>query len=236
MPKRVMTKQDTKVYEHHMDPRKWAINSIFTRKVCRKFGTQTRVIVLDSEYGVTSKTLMNAGISGRNIFVPNINERDCTMLRKIGVMARNVSIEKYVSGSASRDCPAFWYDSMTTISGNAAHGFYIGYAVDNYLQQFKKSTGFGFRSTCLVAVTVIDRNNQDIHEYLSQRDIFKSQMRAVFGRHGFVISTRPRLLKYKNGCLFGMFELCYDPICAKRVAPLPWKGRPIGFPAGSPMF
>lgn len=219
-----------KPYKDPFDPAKLCINRTYAKYTIKILGKTARHVVLDSRYRVTSETMVEHGVPKENIWAPNINKYDCDQLTQYGVSAPHTTIENCLL-DVSIGPRAMWYDSMTTIGGRKDLGHYPGVVIDRFLAQ-NKTLG----KSCVLAVTLAKRNNQEDCEYESQKSTIMKQLKRLVQLRGFVIRTQ-KVSEYKASMIFAMYHLIYDPTSAmgKHCKLLMWKdGRDqiIGFPAG----
>lgn len=213
------------------NPAKLRINCEYAKYIMKILGDNARHVILDSRYLVTSETMVNHGAPKENIWAPNIYQYDCDRLTQFGVCAPHITIENCLM-DATIAPRAMWYDSMTTIGGCKDLGHYPGVVVDRFLAQNKGRIG----ESCVLAATLVKRNNQEETEYDSQKSTIMRQLKRLIHLRGFVIRTT-KISDYKGSMIFAMYHLAYDPTSSmdKHRRLLMWKddrGQIIGFPLG----
>lgn len=225
------TSDGKKTYLSPWDPAKLRINRIYAKVVKRCLGINARHVILDTEYCVTSRTLVEHGFSKTQITAPNINKHDCLKLMEFGIRAPLMTIEECLN-DGRRKPNALWYDSMTTIGGSVKNQHYPGVVADRFFLQNRSEIG----KSCVFALTLTSHNNQtrSIHES-NESTMIKQISRLAMSR-GFVIEGC-QWTWYKKNMIYGMWHLIYDPVAVlgKHKKLLMWKGTTnhvIGFPPG----
>lgn len=216
-----------KVYIYAGDSDKERINRHFSAEVASFLGKKAKVAILDSKHLVTSRCLTRHGIPRQNIWAPNEGRDDVHALCRFGVHSVQESFENFLSRQQGLN--AMWYDSMTTIGGNAKKGHYIGTAVHRFLRQNQKPG-----QKCVVAVTVTSRNRCPESIHGTTESTVRRQISTLAMALGFeIISTM--YCTYRSGKQqFGLWTLTYGAsVIVEPSALLTWQNDPhryVSFP------
>lgn len=217
------------------DPRKLVINKRFTNAVREQLGFKTKIAILDSEFGVTTKMLRETGFAHRQIFAPNMNPYVCRTLKQLyDVHSQHTKMEEFITSFAGN---ALFQDGMTTIAGNETDDLYSLQVVDQFLKRLVVQG----HTTGIVAVTIMSRCNKVEANIkvggikLRQKDILTNQMRAIISVNGFVFEDHDEFVdQYKKECCFGMWTVRYAPDEARpeQFYRMHRSKQIIGFPKG----
>lgn len=204
------------------------INRLFAFTVQRSFKSRRniKIAVLDTKIGFTINTLNKYGVPLQNIYVPNKCKKETKEIQKLGVNAFEGTAETFLEHTDTK-FRVLWYDGMTTLNGNKS-GCKPCVASDLFLRKTSARSKIG--STCILALTIMTRNNQTEYNVGKQKDLTQRQLRAIIGRNGFVIQ-KEKIENYQRNCCFGMWVLEYDPANSKRPDFVySTQGDVIGFP------
>lgn len=210
--KHMFSNRKLKEYVSANDYRKLDINRRFANTVREKLGFTSKIAILDSEHGVTTKTLKDMGFANRQIFAPNLNSYVCRTLKQLyDIHAPNEKMEEFITRFSGN---ALFHDGMNTIAGNPKLEMYSLQVVDQFL---KRLIAEGYQYG-VVAITIATRcNNVRANikidgKKLRQKDILTNQMRAVIAANGFVFEDHDEFVdQYKKSCCFGMWTIRYAP-------------------------
>lgn len=217
------------------DPRKLVINKRFTNAVLEQLGFNTKIAILDSEFGVTTKMLRKTGFAQRHIFAPNMNPYVCRTLKQLyDVHSPHTKMEEFIKSFAGN---ALFQDGMTTIAGNETDDLYSLQVVDQFLKRLIVQG----HMIGIVAVTIMTRCNKVKANIkvggikLRQKDILTNQVRAIIAANGFVFKDHDEFVdQYKKECCFGMWTVRYAPDEARseQFYCMHHSNQIIGFPKG----
>ena len=213
-----------KLYTAQKNPAKMNVNAVFASNIVEFLGVDKKIIVLDSEHGITCKTLIAAGIEPWLITPANMNLYICEALRPLRIRDYHGNIEDGVSMTRF---DAAWYDGMTTMNGRKDLQTYIGLFAHRFLL-----TNHGRR--CVMAITVNTQSNNTDCNYLPQKKMFERQIEALIAYHGFVVVGEPVVNPYKESHIFGMWNLVPATSAIHHPVLLTHLGsrRLVGFPEG----
>lgn len=255
-PSRGATKLPTrrKEYQDPYNPAKMKINEHYSADVKKYLGVSACHVILDSEFCVTSKFLVNDGFAHDNIYAPNINRDECEALERFGVHAPHMSIEQFVcvvSNATNRHSVSSSVSSATNTVGNVSTVSSV--TTQNPLSTIRPNaiwydsmTNIGGNETyehyagvvldnflkcnmtvgrkCTVAVTLATRTNQPNSIHGTCEATSLNQIERLFAVRGFSVITHWHTI-YKKNMMYAVWNLVHQPANTKSLPLLRWKDR-----------
>jgi hypothetical protein len=171
----------TKEYLDPYNPAKMKINDHYAVSTREYLGIRARHVILDSEFCITSKFLVNEGFARENIYAPNINREECDALTHFGVHSPHMSIEQFVSGAGG---------GSTDSSGvNSANGSVNGSV---------SGTDSSVNGSGASSVNGSGTSSTNSSESTSTHNVSALSARNVPARNTILSSIRPNALWYDS--------------------------------------